>query len=217
MYVPSDIALHVSASPRAIRNIIGLFDTSVPHCALSCLLREDILESMKVEDPQLIDSPILRRRGKNFATILAILFFALVIAAFVQITHRSLHFILPIGYRGWFVVATHTRHGGPLIFEGIRYICAVPRDGVVMLKGEEAVENMMLVTASYANGDAIARAPETKSNSESKPFLYDGGTVPVEDIDQVHWYFVGTPDDWESRLPENKKMVEEAIERAVNH
>lgn len=176
----------------------------------------DILESMKVEDPILIDSPILRRRGKNFATILAILFFAFAISVFVQITHRSLHFILPIGYRGWFVIATHTRHGGSFIFEGIRYICSVPRDGVVMLRGDDAVENMMLVTSSYANGDSIERAPEGKSSSESRPFLYDGGTVPIEDIDQVHWYFVGSPDDWESRMPENKKMVEEALERSIH-
>lgn len=66
-----------------------------------------------------------------------------------------IHFVVPNGFRGAFIIYTNSPRGGGLMRQGSNYTCVIPDNGVLHLREEGPFFQWHTRSASYADGKNI--------------------------------------------------------------
>jgi hypothetical protein len=109
--------------------------------------------------------------------------------------HRSLdrpiHFVIPNGFRGPFVIVSNPAYPNAIAKYPDRYEIRVPSDGVIRTKRIDVFYRWHRLSASYKNGTDLPRW-ESRDN-----LLQSGPTATSGDNSSLSWYYVGDYDEFQ--------------------
>jgi hypothetical protein len=80
-----------------------------------------------------------------------------------QSRSEHLHYVLPNDFRGAIVIFTERADGETLPKEGNRYICRIPANGMLQVKGKGPCYQWHTTSAAFENGQVIPVANEPQS------------------------------------------------------
>jgi hypothetical protein len=100
----------------------------------------------------------------------------------------TIHYVLPNGYRGAFMVITGQPDGVEPRGHNGRYICNVPESGVLRVRGKGPFDGWHSITAAYSNGEVIPIEMEVDDLRQERVAFWYGDSRPGGRI----YFFVGT-------------------------
>jgi len=142
-------------------------------------------------------------RSKAVVKILTALTLATCVGGCAPKTKRvTIHFVVPTGYNGIFVIRTNRSDGTRMTEQDGRFVCPVPEDGIVSINGKGPFYDWHVRTASYENGQIILSGDEGIENEDSIGLWF-----LLSRDDETIWYIIGTRKAKEEALRKNPSKL----------
>ena len=106
----------------------------------------------------------------------------------------SIHFVLPNGYRGAFLIRSDQADGSELQEKAGRYTFIIPESGTLKIQGAGPFYDWHSVSASFVGGEVISVPNEPERLKPDQLALWTDDSAPGG----VIYFFVGTRDEHES-------------------
>jgi hypothetical protein len=101
-----------------------------------------------------------------------------------QSLDRPIHFRVPAGFSGPFIIVSDPQHEDRISVETNRYELTVPDDGIIRTKNTDIFARWHKTTAADSNGRDISA------------MLFGGPTSTSTNVRYISWYYVGKYDDF---------------------
>ena len=102
-------------------------------------------------------------------------------------TDAPVHFVVPNGYRGMFVVYPGQKDGTEISLKEGQYTYIVPDDGIIRVRGEGPFATRQEMSASYSDGTPLPLYASEDADPETDTGIWAAGTISSGGI----WFVVG--------------------------
>jgi hypothetical protein len=107
--------------------------------------------------------------------------------------YPTVHFILPAGYRGPFVVASAVGEKVSRRFTGIQHEFYVPNDGVVLVEDDSVFHSWHFIVISTTDGIVVREGPNISTDRISKGLVFLSKGSSTDSVAHENWFYYGPP------------------------